>query len=139
MADQTLDEAFKQIGVLRSALNDAQRTITNMQRIGGFADSKTLSVRSKRIEDRVERLEYDAVMHKDVTAFTVDLVQNHLEGRHQANLDRDNSADTIMFRKIKRRLREWAEASGLMGKRHALSDVRKDENRLRPREAVAHS
>lgn len=129
---QTLDEAFKQIDVLRKALNDAQRTITKMQQVGGFADSKQLSMRSTRLEDRVEKLEFDGTMHKDVTAHTVDLVARHLAERHELDLDRDNSPDVIFLRKIRKRLREWAEDTGLMNSRRDMRDTRQDENRLRP-------
>ena len=128
---QSLDEAFKQIAALRKTTDDQQRTITRMQSVGGFADSKTLSVRSQRIEDRVERLEFDATMAKDVTAYSADLMSRHLGERHELDLDRDNSPDVIFLRKIRKRLREWAEDSGLMGKRRDVGETRRDENRLR--------
>lgn len=134
MADQTLDQAFKEIATLRQALNEANRTITKMQNVGGFADSKALGLRSKRIEDRVEKLEFDNTLHKDVTAHTVDLLTNHLTDRHGI-AETDNGPDMIFLRKIKRRLREWAEATGLMNKRRDVRETRQDENRLRPSSA----
>jgi hypothetical protein len=106
---QSLDEAFKQIAALRKTIDEQQRTITRMQSVGGFADSKQLSTRSQRLEDRVERLEFDSVMHQDVTAHTVDLMSRHLHERHDLDLDRDNSPDVIFLRKIRKRLRDWAE------------------------------
>lgn len=129
---QSLEQAFKEIAVLRQSLNDAQRTITRMQAVGGFADSKQLSMRSERIEDRVERLEFDSTLHKDLTAHGVDLWSRHLEERHSLDLDRDNSPDVIYLRKIKRRLRVWADEVGLFGKRRDVTEARNDENRLRP-------
>ncbi len=129
---RTLDEAWKQIDTLTRSLNEANRTITKMQAVGGFADSKQLSTRSQRLEDRVEKLEFDGVMHQDVTAHTVDLMSRHLHERHDLDLDRDNSPDVIFLRKIRKRLRDWAEDKGLMSKRRDVRDTRQDENRLRP-------
>lgn len=101
---------------LEQGLADAWFTIRQMQQIGGFADSKMLSTRAKRIEDRVERLEHDGAMHKDVTAHAVDLLGSHLTGRHGVD-EKDNSPDMIFLRKIKRRLAEWADAVAQMNKR----------------------
>lgn len=132
---QTLEQAFRLIETLTRSLNETQRTITKMQAVGGFADSKQLGMRSQRLEERVEKLEFDGTLHKDVTAHAVDLLANHLSLRHGIDLDRDNSPDVIYFRKIKRRLREWAEACGLMDKRRDVTGARNDENRLRPQAA----
>lgn len=132
---QTLAEAFKRIETLTKSVNDAQRTITSMQRVGGFADSKQLSMRSARLEERVEKLEFDETMHQDVTAHTVDLLTKHMAERHGIDLDRDNAPDVIFLRKIRRRLREWAEDKGLMNKRRDVTGARNDENRLRPQAA----
>lgn len=132
---QTLEQAFKEIQGLRQKLADANYQITQMQRVGGFADSKQLGMRSQRLEERVEKLEFDGTLHKDVTAHAVDLLASHLSLRHGIDLDRDNSPDVIYFRKIKRRLREWAEATGLLDKRRDLTGARNDENRLRPQAA----
>jgi hypothetical protein len=101
---------------LEQGLADANRTIRQMQLNGGFADSKALSMRSTRIEQRLERLEFDGALHKDVTAHTVDLVTNHLTVRHGID-EKDNGPDMIFLRKIKRRLAEWAEAVAQMNKR----------------------
>lgn len=115
--EPTLAQAMQEIASLRAAVNDANRTITQMQKVGGFADSKALGQRSTRLEGRIEVLERDMTMHKDVTAHLVDFLSKHLEERHDVNLDTSNSPDVIFYRKIKRRLREWAEVCGLMGKR----------------------
>lgn len=129
---RTLDEAWKQIDTLTRSLNEANRTITKMQAVGGFADSKQLSMRSARLEERVEKLEFDETMHQDVTAHTVDLLTRHMGERHGLDLDRDNAPDVIFLRKIRKRLREWAEDKGLMNKRRDVTGARNDENRLRP-------
>lgn len=103
--EPTLAQAMQEIQSLRAAVNDANRTITQMQKIGGFADSKTLSQRSTRLEQRVEKLEFDGTLHKDLTAHLVDLLTKHLTERHDLP-DTDNGTDMIFLRKIKRRLRE---------------------------------
>jgi hypothetical protein len=134
MADQkpTLDDAIRQIGELRQKLADQARTITFMQRQGGFADSKALSMRATRIEERIEFLELDGEMLKDVAGLHVALLEDHLKDRHDADLDRDNAIDVINFRRIRKRLHAWAEKRGLIGKRTDLRQSRQDENRLRP-------
>jgi hypothetical protein len=101
---------------LEQALADANRTIQQMQKVGGFADSKALSMRATRIEQRLERLEFDGALHKDVTSHTVDLLTNHLIVRHGID-EKDNGPDMIFLRKIKRRLAEWADAVAQMNKR----------------------
>lgn len=128
-----LEQALKEIRQLRADLQKAQATIAGMLRTGGFADSKALSIRSTRIEERVERLELDAEMLKDVAAVTVDQMAAHLD-RHQAP-ERDNTPDAIFIRKIRRRMHDWAEKRGLIGKRTDLRDSRNGENRLRPSNA----
>jgi len=134
MADQkpTIEEALKQVAELRRLVVDQGRMITAMQRTGGFADSKTHSMRSTRIEERLELVELDNEMLKDVAAHHVTLLEDHLRDRHDAELDRDNSIDVISFRKIRRRLHVWAEKRGLVGKKTDLRQARNDENRLRP-------
>lgn len=127
----TLEQAFREIAKLRQDLVDANRTILGMQRVGGFADSKTLSVRSTRIEERVEKLETDNAMVLDFVGMSADLFARHLFERHAIS-DTDNSPDSIFVRKIRRRLAEWADKVGLTGKRRDLNGARLDENRLRP-------
>lgn len=133
---QTIAAAFAEIGKLRQQLNEACRTITIMQRMGGFADSKTLSMRATRIEERLEKLELDDEMLKDVAAFNVTLLEDHLKDRHDADLDRDNAVDVVHFRRIRRRMREWAEKRGLIGKRTDIRSARQSENRLRASASV---
>ncbi len=127
----TLEQAFKEIAKLRQDLADANRQILQMQRVGGFADSKQLSLRSTRLEDRVEKLETDSSMLKDVAGIVADWMARHLLERHQVN-DTDNSPDSILMRKVRRRLAEWADKAGLMNKRRDVNGARQDENRLRP-------
>jgi hypothetical protein len=107
-----------------------------MQRMGGFADSKAHSMRATRIEDRLEKLELTSTMLTDVAAFHVTLLDDHLKDRHDADLDRDNSIDVIQFRRIRRRMREWAEKMGLIGKRTDIRQARQSENRLRASASV---
>lgn len=127
----TLEQAFEQIAKLRQDLGDANRQIMFMQRMGGFADSKALSVRATRIEDRLERLETDTTMLKDITGHVADWVARHLLDRHGVE-ERDNGTDSILSRKVRRRLAEWLDKTGLMGKRRDVAGARQDENRLRP-------
>lgn len=135
MADKgepSLADVLKEVASLRGQLTDMNRQITAMQRMGGFSDSKTVGVRCTRIEARVEALEIDGEMLKDVAGLHVTLLEDHLKDRHDADLDRDNAIDTISFRKIRRRMRLWAEKRGLIERRDDLGGARRDENRLRP-------
>jgi len=116
---------------LEQQLHEMQKTMNTMQRVGGFADSKTLSMRSTRIEERLERLEFDGKMVQDFTGLATDWMARHLHERH-AIAETDNAPDSIFVRKIRRRLAEWADKVGLMSKRRDVSDARRDENRLRP-------
>lgn len=127
----TLEHAFQEIRKLRADLDSANRQIMAMQKVGGFADSKQLSQRSTRLEERVEKLETDSTMLLDVTGMAADWMARHLFERH-AIAETDNQADSIFVRKIRRRLAEWADKAGLMGKRRDLNGARTDENRLRP-------
>jgi hypothetical protein len=127
----TLEQAFREIAKLRQDLVDANRQILVMQRVGGFADSKALSIRSSRIEDRIELLETDNSMLKDFVGMAADWMARHLFERH-AIAETDNQPDSIFVRKIRRRLAEWADKNGLMGKRRDVAGARNDENRLRP-------
>jgi hypothetical protein len=129
-------DVHAEIAKLRNQLADMQRTITIMQRMGGFADSKAHSMRATRIEERVEKLELTSSMLTDVAAFHVTLLDDHLKDRHDADLDRDNSIDVIQFRRIRRRMREWAEKMGLIGKRTDIRQARQSENRLRASASV---
>lgn len=105
--DQTLTEAFKQIASLRASLNDAHRTITHMQKFGGFADSKTLSQRSTRLEERTQVLERDAAMVKDLTSHIIEFQSRHLIERHEIG-ENDQAPDSIYLRKAMKILKEWA-------------------------------
>ena len=111
-----------------------QGQIDRMLKTGGFADSKTLSMRSLRLEERTEKTELDIEMLKDVGALLTDFAGHHVADRHQGG-DRDNSPDAISVRKIRRRLVEWAEKRGLLNKRRDVAGARQDENRLRPQAA----
>lgn len=111
-----------------------QAQIDRMLKVGGFADSKTLSMRSLRLEERTEKTEFDIEMLKDVTALLTEQAGQHLVERHQM-ADRDNTPDAITIRKIRRRLVEWAEKRGLMVKRRDVAGARQGENRLRPQAA----
>ena len=125
--------AEDQLKLVFAMLKDQQFQITQMQRMGGFADSKALSMRSTRLEDRTESLEFDVAMLKDLSGLTVVALGEHLK-RHGVDLVSDNTPDTLSFRKIMRRVREWADKNGLMKKRNDLIETRWDENRVRPAE-----
>lgn len=128
--------AEERIAKLEQLVRDQAFQILQMQRMGGFADSKAFGIRCSRIEDRVQLLELDGEMLKDVVAHTNTLLGEHLRDRHDADIDRDDAPDVVPWRRIRRRLREWAEKRGLMTKRRDVSDTRKDEGRVRPRAAV---
>lgn len=121
---------------LEQQLRQALGQIEHMQKMGGFADAKTLGVRCTRIEERLALVELDGEMLKDVAAHTSELFEDHLGDRHGDDVDRGDSIDVRAWRKIRRRLREWAEKRGLMAKRRDLNSTRRDENRARPREAM---
>lgn len=127
----TLEQAVQRIHALERLTAGQAATILKMQQVGGFADSKQLSTRSQRLEDRVQVLEFNDVLHQDVTAHQVELLKNHLLVRHGI-AESDNGPDMIFLRKTLRRLREWAEDKGLMNKRRDVTGARNDENRLRP-------
>ena len=123
------------IAKLEQLVADQARTIRWMQQQGGFTDAKTLGVRCTRIEKRLELLELDGEMFKDVIAEGQRFMEHHLKDRHDlaAGFDRDDSPDVIPWRRIRKRLREWAEKRGLMAARRDVVDTRNDEGRLRPR------
>lgn len=122
----------QQIRILTGRVQDMQGQIDHMLRCGGYVDSKTLSMRCTRIEERLERLEPDGEMVKDVLAHQQTLLEEHLKDRHDADMVRDNDPDVVAWRKIRRRMRDWAEKTGLMKQRDASRSARLSENRLRP-------
>lgn len=128
----------QRIAKLENEVRAMNLQLRQMLHTGGFADSKTLSQRSARIEERVEKLELDGTMLKDIAGMLADWLAKHLLERH-AVPEQDNSPDSIIFRKIRRRLAEWLEKRGLMDKRRDVSSARNDENRLRPAREPAHS
>lgn len=132
----TIDQ---RIAKLEQTIVDQARQIQWMQKLGGFTDSKTHSVRAARIEDRLELLEVKAEATLDVDAHLVELLEDHLKDRHDADLTRDNAIDVVNFRRIRKRLHMMAEKLGLLGKRRDLTTSRQDENRLRPRTVAANS
>lgn len=127
----------QQLKTLSAKIADLGVQVTHMQRMGGFTDAKTLSMRSTRLEERVEKTEAAVELLKDVSAHLTTLVADHLKTRHSVNLVEDNSTDTISFRRILRRMREFAEKTGLAKKRADLRETRQGENRLRPAIAEA--
>ena len=127
----------QQCRILAGLVDDLQFQVTHMQRMGGFADSKALSMRSTRLEERVEKLELDGDMLKDVAAGHITLLEEHLKDRHNANMERDNDFDVINWRKIRRRMREWAERRGMLGRKRDISATRRDENRLVPARSMS--
>lgn len=129
MGDKPTDA--QRITKLEQLVADQARQILHMQRMGGFADAKTIGVRCSRIEDRLALVELDGKMLKDVAGLSADWMVKHLADRHQVN-EHDNGTDSILFRKIRRRMAEWAEKVGLMAKRRDVTDTRHDENRTRP-------
>jgi hypothetical protein len=138
MSDEKQPTADQRIAKLEQGLKDANWQIAQMQRMGGFADSKTLSMRSTRIEERLEKVELDGSMLKDFTGLVTDWMARHLHERHGIS-EHDNAPDSIFVRKVRRRLAEWAEKCGLMGKRRDVAGARNDENRLRPQQQAADS
>lgn len=132
MADAAKPTDQDRIAKLEQLVHDARFQISAMQRMGGFADAKTLGTRCTRIEERLALTELDGDMLKDVAAHTSALFEDHLRDRHDSDLDRDSAIDATAWRKIRRRMREWADKRGLLTKRRDLSGARNDENRLRP-------
>lgn len=122
----------QRLAKLERDLTDARFQITAMQRMGGFTDAKQHSIRASNIEKRLELLELDGEMVKDVLAYNSEAWADHLRDRHDADLDRDSAIDATNWRRMRRRLREWAEKRGLMTKRRDVTGARTDENRLRP-------
>lgn len=111
----------QQIDKLTRDLADAWKQIHNMQRNGGFADSKMLSARATRIEQRVESLELDGEMLRDGTSLCHELLGEHLRDRHNADLEKDDDHDVLPWRKWRRRIREWNDKRNAGSKRRAVA------------------
>jgi len=113
-------------------MGDEKKAPTDQERIAKL-DSKMLGIRCHRIEQRLDMLDLDGEMLKDCLAHTNAMLGEHLRDRHDADIDRDDAPDVVPWRRIRRRMREWAEKRGLMSKRRNVSDARRDEGRVRPR------
>lgn len=135
--DQKKPTDQQRLNKLESSLTEAHRLIEAMRMTGGFGDSKLLSVRSTKIEERCAALELDNEMLLDVNAHLVEALHHHLGTRHSVDVVRDNTQDTIGYRKIIRRMFQWTEAKGLLKRRRDVVDTRRDENRIRPAAATA--
>lgn len=131
MAEKTTDKSPDLLRIER-AISEIRSDILHMQRMGGFTDSKTHSMRATRIEGRVEILEQSIDVLLDAAAFTSAMMENHLEDRHDCDLAHDDAGDVLNWRRIRHRLRKWAEAKGLMQKKRDSNEVRQSENRVRP-------
>ena len=123
------------LDTLSRELQSAWKQIRAMQASGGFADSMMISRRSARIEARLEKVEFDGEMLKDVASRTQGLLEDHLRDRHNALLDRDDDIDVRNWRWIRNRMKVWFEKRGLLDKRQGANP--KDESRLRSQ--TAHS
>lgn len=126
--------AEERIAKLEQQVRDQAYQILQMQRVGGFADSRTIGIRCANIEKRLDLVELDGEMVKDCLAHQVTYTEHHLRDRHDVdNIDRDDAPDVVPWRRIRHRMRQWAEKRGLMTKRRDLNDTRRDEGRVRPR------
>lgn len=123
----------KQLAQITARLDSNDRRVRAMQDLGGFADSKTLGMRAKRIEDRLEILEADRDMLLDVNALLLGALREHLIDRHDMDMARDNDRDGINVRKALRCVGQWAEKRGLRDKQREVVSAMRDENRLRPK------
>ena len=133
----------QQVKMLTGQVVFLRQQVEHMQKLGGFTDAKTLSIRSTRLESRMEAVEksvnllrHDADMLMDVSAAVVSFAADHLVDRHQARLVVDNQLDVHAVSKMKRRMRQWAEDRGLFTKRNDMRDARRSERRRRPAPAV---
>ncbi len=126
--DRSLDQRLRE---LEGKVRNQKMQLDWMRREGGFAPSKEISVRISRLEERVERAETDSEMHGDVAGLAVRYMEEHLKDRHGADLDRDDDPDVVNYRRLRKRLREWAEKVGLLARRRDLVSARRDENRVR--------
>lgn len=131
MADAAKPTDQDRIAKLEQLVRDQQFQISSMQRMGGFADAKTLGIRCTRIEDRLAKTELDGSMLQDFAGLATDWMARHLRDRHDV-AESDNGPDSIGVRKIRRRLAEWADKVRLLSKRRDVNGARIDENRLRP-------
>lgn len=123
----------ERIAKLEQQNRDLWFQVGQMQKMGGFADAKTLGIRCTRIEGRIDLVELDGEMLKDVSAFHHGFVEQHLKDRHDVGgIDRDDAPDVVPWRRARQTLRRWAEKRGLMTKRRDVAGARQDENRLRP-------
>lgn len=122
----------QRLRILEGKLEGMQATINHMQRMGGFADSKTLSMRCHHIEQRLELNEFDLDMLKDNQASVISFAEDHLKTAHKVDLSRSEEVAPTMLRKIRHRLIRWADARGLWQKRNGVREARQSENRLKP-------
>ena len=125
--------AEERIAKLEQLVRDQAYQILQMQRVGGFADSRMIGIRCANIEKRLDLVELDGEMLKDTTAMAVAGMESHLKDRHDANFARFDGNDVGAVARIRRRLADWAEKRGLMTKRKDVGDVRRDEGRVKPR------
>ena len=114
---------------LTADLADALQQIQWMRTRGGFTDAKTHSMRSTRIEQRLELVEYDNAMLRDVITAYQEAWHDHLQDRHNSAIERDSAIDTTKWRQVRHRLKTWVEKRGLLVKR------RDDTSKLRPQAA----
>lgn len=107
---------------LTSDLQMARQDIDWMKTRGGFTDAKTHSMRAARIEQRLELVELDSEMLKDVSSANLEAWQDHLQDRHDCHVERDSAIDATAWRKMRHRLKTWMQKRGLLTKRR--EDVR---------------
>lgn len=137
MAEEMRGAAEQRLTMLEASVKNAHWQIERMQKLGGFTDAKTLSMRATRIEERLEVVEFDGEMLKDVVAYNAEAWEDHLKDRHDSDIVRDSAIDTTKWRQIRHRLRVWAEKRGLVNKRRDVAGARQGENRLRPASSSA--
>lgn len=101
---QRLENAERHLAV-------AVRRLDRMEASGGFADTKTLSKRCMRIEQRLEKLERSAAPHgiliealHSVVRSIVSGLVDHLYTRHQEALVTGKGIDVDAVRMARRRL-----------------------------------
>lgn len=125
MADDKKDRDIEhKVNKLTSDMTKVAAQILVMQRMGGFADSKTHSVRSTRIEERVEKLEAKVETLLAVAAHLSTMMEDHLRDRHDCDLVRDDAVDVTSWRRIRQQLRQLAEKLGLQSKPDADRSAR---------------
>lgn len=126
--------AEERVARLEQLVRDQAREISRMQMMGGFGDAKAVGIRCTRIEERLALAELDGEMLKDAAGLTAAALYSHLKERHDANFARFDGNDVGAVARLRRRMVDWAEKRGLMTKRKDVSDARRDEGRLRPRQ-----